>query len=550
VTAPVGANRLPLLEAMLRRPRQSEGAAPCQTSCPAGGDARAWIQVLAQRRALGLTVDQARERAWRILAAVNPLPATTGRICPHPCEAGCNRAGKDGAVAVHELERHLGDWAIGRELPLPRLDGGPRAESVAVVGAGPAGLSFAYQLARRGYRVTVHERDGQAGGMLLRGVPEHRLPGDVLAAEVARIADLGVDFRLGSGVGRDVPLAALRDAHDAVFLGIGAQVGRTLGVPGENGPGCLTGIGYLRLVNEGVPPDLGPRVIVVGGGNTAVDAARSARRAGAEVALVYRRSRAEMPAIAAEVEDAAEEGVELLTLAAPVAVLRRRGRVRALRVVAVRLGAPDESGRRRPEPVAGSERDLSATAVIAAASQEPDWSGLDDVHAGGGWMAADARGVAGDGVWAGGDVLGLGVASLAIGQGRLAAEAVHARLRGQPVAEAVRRPAIGPADVRLSLYDGRRRIEPHRRAPARRLADPDAEVTETIDEDALLAEADRCLSCGSCFGCQRCWMYCSPRGFTRLAEAAPGAYHALDLRRCEGCGKCIEVCPCGFLSVR
>lgn len=537
------------LAEMLRRPIQLASPSPCQTSCVAGANVREWIAVVAQSEKLGFDRDEAFERAWRILVEVNPFPATTGRICPAPCEASCNRVSKDGGVAVNAMERFLGDWALERALRLPRLGTERFPESIGVVGAGPAGLSFAYQMARRGYRVTVHERESRPGGMLLRGIPAYRLPDRVLMAEIDRIVDLGVQIRLGSRAGVDVPLSQLREVHDALFLGIGAQRARALGIPGEEGPGCLNGIDYLRRFNEGRAPELGPRVAVVGGGNTAVDVARAARRLGCEVKLLYRRTRMEMPAIAAGVDAALEEGVELMELVVPLAVLREAGRVHGVRLLRARLAEVDASKRRRSEPIPGSEHVLRVDAVIAAVSQEPDWQGLEALHPERGWMSADRLGAVTDDVWAGGDARGLGIAGMAIFQGRRAAEAVHARLRDlSPPAMPETVPLATPR-VKLPLYETRRRAEPSELRPAERLAQPEAEAVGALDDDMMLGEASRCFSCGACFGCQRCWMYCIPGGYTPLDEVAPGAYFALDLGRCMGCGKCIELCPSGFLTL-
>jgi len=538
------------LDDLLRRPEQRERLPPCRSGCPGGADVRRWVGWIAQREQLGLSLPEAMERAWLEVVARNPFPAVMGRVCPHPCEDGCNRGPKDGAVAINAMERYLGDWAIEHRLRLPRLEGGPWPESIGVVGAGPAGLSFAYQMARRGYRTRVYERGELPGGMLLRGIPEYRLPEEVLRAEITRILALGVELELGVEVGRAPPFAELRERHAAIFLAVGAQRGRGLGVPGEEGAGVVTGIAYLEAYNRGEPLDLGRRVAVVGGGNTAIDAARALRRRGCEVTLVYRRGRGEMPALEREVEEALEEGVKLEVLAAPVAVRREDGRPRALELVRMRLGEADASGRRAPHPVSGTEWELALDGVVAAISQEPDWSGLEELGTGAGWLRSGEAGEVAPGIWGGGDARGLGIASLAIAQGRLAAEAVHARLRGLERQGPLDRPAIGTDAVRLDRYAERARNRPENRSAAERLAEPDAEVTPALAESAFLDEAGRCLSCGSCFGCQSCAMYCNPDGFTRLAEAAPGAYFAWSPDACEGCGKCLEVCPCGFLSLR
>jgi NADPH-dependent glutamate synthase beta subunit-like oxidoreductase len=314
MSAPPGEDRFRL---SLRVPAQLEKAPPCQAGCPNGNDVRGWIGLIAQHEKTGMTRERAYTAAWRQLAENNPFPATLGRVCPHPCEAHCSRAEREGAVAINALERFLGDWAIAHGLELPRTDAETLPESIGVVGAGPAGLSFAYQMARRGYHVTVYERSSKAGGMLMHGIPEYRLPEEVVAAEVQRILDLGVELRLDTGVGRDVSLAELRARHPVLFLGIGAQSALGLGIPGETGPDVWRGTEFLDLLNAGKRVEVGRRVVVVGGGNSAVDAARSARRLGAKVTLLYRRTRHEMPAGDEEVDEAIEEGVHLVLLAAP-----------------------------------------------------------------------------------------------------------------------------------------------------------------------------------------------------------------------------------------
>lgn len=534
-------------EQVLARPAQSEQLPPCGAGCATGADIRGWIGVIAQRRKLGLWDAEAFTRAWRMVTAVNPFPATLGRICPHPCEDGCNRAGKDGAVAINALERFLGDWGLRQGLELERLERDEKPESIGVIGAGPAGLSFAYQMARRGYRVTVYEKSAKPGGMLQYGIPEYRLPEDILAAEIRRILALGVELRPGTGIGRDLPVQELKARHDALFLGIGALRARLLGIPGEDGGGVWTGTDYLARVNRGEPPALGAEVIVVGGGNTAIDAARTARRSGARVTLLYRRTRQEMPAIAAEVEDALAEGVTLTYLAAPVRVNRTGAEISSVVVQQMQLGDPDASGRRRPMAVSGSEYELPASALVTAVSQEPDWEGLEGLAPGATWIECAQQGRIDDALWAGGDVLGLGIAGLAIANGRRAAEALHAQLRNRerPVSPA-RIPIAGGA-VKSDFHQDRPRALAPELAAAERLAAPESEGRGTIDEVRFLEEVERCFSCGLCFGCEQCFMYCNGGGFSRLEEPAPGAYFALKLDACEGCRKCVELCPCGYL---
>jgi NADPH-dependent glutamate synthase beta subunit-like oxidoreductase/ferredoxin len=538
------------------RPKQVEKTAPCQTGCPNCGDIRGWIGTVAQREKTGLSLEEAYARAWRMIADVNPFPSVLGRVCPHPCEEHCNRSELDEALSINAMERFLGDWAIDAGVPLARVDAAPHDEWIGVVGAGPSGLSFAYQMARRGYRVTVYESKEQAGGMLRYGIPDYRLPPHVLDAEISRIFDLGVELQLNTVVGHDVPLEELRSRHETVYLGIGAQMGRGLGLPGEEGPSVWTGTDYLAGVNCGEIVELGDRVVVVGGGNTAVDAARTARRTGARVTILYRRSREEMPAISEEIDEAIEEGITLVLLAAPVRIERLpSGKLAELVACQMKLGEPDESGRRRPIAIPHSEYSIPADSVIAAVSQAPILEGFEALDHDGNWLLADGSGSLGDGLLAGGDALGLGIAGNAIVQGRRAAEELHARLRGLTAAEVKAdrrmdaRPAIGADRVMLDYKPETPAAHALKLTGQERVVMGGAEVSGTITEEEFLAEASRCFSCGSCFGCEQCSMFCTPGCFTKLEEVGPGMYFTLALDQCEECGKCVEVCPCGFLEV-
>jgi NADPH-dependent glutamate synthase beta subunit-like oxidoreductase len=544
------------------RPAQVEKLAPCMDECPAGNDVRGWLNTISQHTKVGKSIDEALDAAFAQLAATNPLPAVLGRVCPHPCETECNRKDKDSAVAINSVERFLGDWGIERKLPAPSLAApGSLPERIAVVGAGPAGLSCAYHLARRGYRVTVFESLPEAGGMLRYGIPDYRLPRDVLAAEVRRIASLGVEIRCGTTVGKDVPFDTLQREFDAVFLAIGAHAGKQIRVEGEEGPFVYTGTGFLRQVALGTPPPIGRRVAVIGGGDTAIDAARVclrlptdaadvAKKMGADVTLFYRRTRTEMPAIEEEVVGAMEENVTIEFLSAPSRIVRDgSGRVTKLVVERMKLGEPDASGRRSPVPT-GELLEHDCDTVITAVSQEPDFRVLGGSLAGTRWLEADAWGkTSHPKVWTGGDNVNLGLATIAVGQGSTAAESIHATLRGEQPSEPSAAPKIPSARLKIDFYEAKARTQRGALAPAERLANPHLEIDRGITREQVLEEAARCMSCGFCFGCERCWMYCTPSCFTKVSEPAPGSYYKIKLDTCDGCKKCAEECPCGFLDM-
>lgn len=533
------------------RPAQVEKTPPCRASCPNCGDIRGWIGTVAQRERTGLTSEESYARAWRMIADVNPFPATLGRICPHPCESHCNRGAKDEPVSINAMERFLGDHAIAAGLPLERLAERRNGVSIGVVGAGPSGLSFAYQVARRGFAVSVYDAREQAGGMLRYGVPDYRLPPGVLDAEIDRIVALGVELQTGVRIGRDLSLAELRSRHDHLYLAIGAQRGRALDVPGGAGPFSWIATDYLRRVNCGESVQAGDHVVVIGGGNSAVDAARSARRGGAAVTLMYRRTLAEMPASQVEVEEAVEEGVELMLLAAPLRVERAAdGRVLALHARHMQPGAPDASGRRRPEPTDLPPFRVPADCVIAAISQVPSLDGLEELAHDGDWLLTDADGAVAPGIWAGGDAAGPGIAGEAIYQGRRVAERLLERLgawRDDGAAHDLEA-EVCIRDIKLESRPESRATHARRPLGPERVASGNREVAPTISEAQFLAEVQRCFSCGLCLGCAQCAMYCTSGCFVPLDEPRQGAYFSLNLDACRQCGKCIEVCPCGYLE--
>jgi NADPH-dependent glutamate synthase beta subunit-like oxidoreductase/Pyruvate/2-oxoacid:ferredoxin oxidoreductase delta subunit len=531
------------------RPKYAEKTPPCVSHCPNGVDIRGWLTTIAQAEAYGRTDEQALELAWQKIIDLNPFPAICGRVCPHPCEAECNRKDKDGSVAINALERFVGDFGIARGLkptplfPPSHLSEDKCRDKIAVIGSGPAGLSCAYQLSRRGFAVTVYEAFSQPGGMLRYGIPKYRLPREVLDAEIQRILDLGVELECGVIVGKDIPFEQLRNECKAIFVGIGAHKGLKLGVPGENTGNVLTGIEFLNLVNSGESVQVGNKVIVIGGGDTAIDAARISRRLGAEVTILYRRTRAEMPAIAREIDGALEEGVAIEFLTAPVRVLEDHGTATGLACIRMELGTPDASGRPQPVPLVGSEFEIEASTIIAAVSQEPEFAPVAELREGKDWIRTDEWGATKTaGIYAGGDNLELALVATAVYQGRMAAQAIEAHVRGRDLT----RPETHPPATRV-IVDWHMEIERHerQRLPVEQRA-LDAEIEQNLSQDDAVEEAKRCMSCGMCMDCESCWMYCTNNCFVRLPK---GEHYGIKMDLCNGCKKCAEGCPTGYLEL-
>jgi heterodisulfide reductase subunit A-like polyferredoxin len=484
--------------------------APCRQACPAGVNAHGYVALISAGKF---------KEALNLIRQQNPLPSVCGRICYHPCEQACNRREIDESVAINPLKRFVTDYV--RQHPSedqsekPVID--PNKPKVAIVGAGPAGLTAARDLALLGYPVTIFEALPVAGGMLYAGVPAYRLPKDVLDYDVQEILKLGIELKTNVRIGKDLTIDDLRkDGYKAIFVAVGLHKSKGYDIEGKELEGIMGGIEFLRKANLGEKVQLPSRVAVVGGGNTAIDAARTATRMGAEkVLLIYRRSRAEMPAAAEEVEQAEEEGVELNFLTDPVKIIGEGGKVKALLCKKMQLGEPDASGRRRPVPIEGSEFQVEVGSVILAIGQalDLDWApqiGLeltkqDTVKADPITLATGA-----EGIFAGGDVvLGPRFAIEAINQGHEGAVSIDRFLRGEDLKAGREEQEKNAAPLPERPIELKPRAKTPRIPVAERQGNKEVEVTLT--EEEAVAEAKRCLNCAICCECLQCVAACEQK---------------------------------------
>jgi NADPH-dependent glutamate synthase beta subunit-like oxidoreductase len=511
------------------RPVYVDNLPPCNSACPAGENIQQWLYDAEEGPAKY-------EAAWRQIMQDNPFPAVMGRVCYRPCETACNRAQLDSAVGINSVERFLGDEALRHGWQVP-VDAAPTGKRVLVVGAGPSGLSAAYHLARLGHSVTVKDAGAAAGGMMRYGIPKYRLPRDIMDAEITRILDMGVTLELNATV-TDIQ-AELDAGYDAAFVAVGAHIGRRAYIPAGDSARIMDAVSMLHSMEDGQPPMLGRRVAVYGGGNTAMDAARTARRLGAsEAVVVYRRTRDKMPAHDIEVTEALEEGVTMRWLSTVAHADEGKLVIEKMKL--------DETG--FPQPT-GEFTELEADCLVLALGQNSDLSVLDGVP---GVTFSDGVVEVGPdlmtghpGIFAGGDMVpSERTVTVAIGHGKKAARSIDAFLRGTSAQAAGKHAPASFGALNTWYYaDAPATVRPRLEA-ARRITTFD-EVTGGLDDSTAVFEARRCMSCGNCFGCDNCYGVCPDNAIIKLGN---GKYE-IDYDFCKGCGLCVAECPCGSIEM-
>ncbi|OGS81198.1 MAG: glutamate synthase [Gallionellales bacterium GWA2_59_43] len=613
-------------------PTYIQSTPPCQGSCPAGEDIRGYLGIVrgtekVPNGADGKPAMPWQEYAWRRLTEANPFPSVMGRVCPAPCESGCNRNEVEDHVGINSVEHFLGDYAIKNSLKFSKPAVESSGKKVAILGGGPAGLSCAYQLVMKGHDVTIFDEHEFLGGMMRYGIPGFRTPRDVLDAEIQRIIELGVKTRMNCHVGKDITLEQIRKEFDSVFLGMGAQAGRALPIVDSEAPNVVTATAFLKAFNDGRLQHVGKRVVVVGGGDTSIDVATIARRLGhiahakptdAEAAIAGRMAHDvaeisakegaivtltslfpvdKMQANKHEIEQALAEGIHIKGGLVPIGIVRdANGRATALRVM--QCEAKIAGGKLDIKNVEGSEQDIEADLIVSAIGQAVDFTGLEEFNNGKGAVSTDRNYVVNGkpGVFAGGDVIRPHLLTTAVGHGSIAADGIHNFLLGRDLEkrpkidahqfdlmrkmvekglkiEESHEPLRGTCNSNIAVhnFDNRsdRYVIPHDKLFLGHFSYVERKQRHviTLDEQTALgnfderlgvlaeveaqAEAKRCMSCGMCFECDNCVVYCPQTAVSRVkkSEATLGRYVTTDYDKCIGCHICADVCPTGYIQM-
>ncbi|MBF0158922.1 MAG: NAD(P)-binding protein [Magnetococcales bacterium] len=534
---------------------------PCTDSCPAGEDIRGYNNILH-----GVWKGEGSnpwESAFYRLVKANPFPAVMGRVCPAPCQGGCNRQYRDEPIGINAIEHAIGQYAVEHNLSFKKT-AQPTGIKVAVVGSGPGGLSCAYQMALRGHSVTLFERDPKLGGMMRYGIMGYRVDRTVMDKEIERILDLGIEVKVNTKIGTDISLDELRSQYAAVFLAVGAQKGRSLPLPGADGPMCTNAIDFLREFELKGGPEasgsmtIGRHVVVIGDGDVAMDVARLALRLGSKATLLSGVAREEMNCSPNEFDEAVHEGTAMRFQVGTVAVKRdNSGHITGLECVEMVRKAKGEEGWNHAIPFfryktqEGTNFTIDADMVVASIGQTTDMVGLEQTTGSGPFFQVDhnyqIKGM--PGVFGGGDAVKITLLTTAIGHGRKAAEAMHLYVQGKPLPQKADKPDIARYDkLKWDFF-----VEQPQKK--RRLQHPAVvnnnwqEILQVLQQSDILAEAERCMSCGLCFECRQCEKFCPQGAIVSFKNNPEGQFVFTHYEKCVGCHICAEVCPTGYIDM-
>ena len=534
----------------IQRPEHEHRRAPCHAVCPAGEDPQAYIALL--------DMGKARE-AWEELVSVNPLPAITGRVCPHPCESGCNRGRYDEPLAIHSIERYLGDQAIENDWDYPVTAPKAGAPHVAVVGAGPAGLSAAWHLLRHGLQVTVFDEVSEAGGTLFT-IPDNRLPREVVRNEIGRLLKAGIQFNANHKLGRNFYLSELQQNYAAVFLAPGVMKSREWSIDGVTPRDLHEGLHLLKQWSDVASLPQMKSAAIIGGGNTAIDIARVLNRNGVDTHIVIHSSlpdpahpsEDDMRAIPREIEQALEEGVRIHDHHGIKRLILRGEKVTGVEIVRMRK-LPDDNGRLHRVAFEGTESILHVDQVIPAIGQVIDPVGMENLLAGRTSFKVDEHGqlAGGENLYAGGDAIegNSGTVTEAVGNGRIAAQAIAARLNHQQPPATDTSPAVAYESLNMDYFEPAARAQQAILPVAERVGE--VEIESGLSAQQAAKEANRCFACGNCLTCDNCWTLCPDSAVLKTHDIAlDGSFYVFDYDYCKGCGLCATECPSGYIQMR
>ena len=526
---------------------------PCTAGCPAGEDIRGFHNLLTGDE----KSDNKWDAAWYRIVDTNPFPAIMGRICPHPCESTCNRQHREESIGINAVEQAIGEHGIEAGLKLPQA-GPDTGMRVAVIGAGPAGLSVAYQLRRKGHAVTIYDFNEKPGGMMLYGIMGYRVDRKVLDAEVGKIIDLGIETKMGIRVGTDISLEQLEKDYDAVFIGVGAQIGRSLPIEGfSKRPETTNAIDFLRNYElQGDDFKIGKKVVVIGDGNVAMDVARLARRMGSESTIISAVPREEMNCYPDEFEDAIEEGAKIEYIVGTLEVLESKNGVQGVKCAKMVKKEKGEEGWDAKIPfmrykATGDVFEIESDMIVASIGQTTDMNGFENtINENDSLLKLDKyfRVKGKENVFGGGDALKIDLITTAVGHGRKAADSIDAFLQGKNMPEAPYREVINVKKQDLNYFFHSNQTR-RRHQVAENIVGNHNEVLEALTKEQAIEESKRCMSCGLCFDCKQCSSFCPQEAISRYKDNPIGEVMYTHYTKCVGCHLCALVCPTGYIQM-